>query len=325
MFLTVLAIIFCCYTTGECNIAIAEHTAVLLKYRNNVFYFLTEITIIFYCCTTGPQQLSPLFNSKPQEDAVVVETAKSGIEIYGFPEPSTLTLQRTDDGTDLMSSRRHSVQYTAGVSPFGVVNVTISDVVESDYTNYTLTVENGVGNALVHTFYLNEVSLYPLKSYHLGTDSEGEQLNIFVTVKSSHLGTDSQEGEQFNTTAIVIGVIAVLIIAGFIISVIFLSRKNRLLKERMNKNGEIQNEKPTLSRLKYQQLVYQDLGPNRLTSGDTGPYSNVSGGHVGNLRDTFTESSPPATNYVNVEMSSVTGNPQNKRITKQAYQDVQLK
>ena len=117
---------------------------------------------------SGPQQLSPLFNSKPQVDAVVGETTKFGIEIYGFPEPSTLTLQKTDDDTNLMSSRRHLVEYTAGVSPFGVVNVTISDVVESDYTNYTLTVENGVGNALVHTFYLNEGLLkYTSLHYYL--------------------------------------------------------------------------------------------------------------------------------------------------------------
>ena len=105
---------------------------------------------------SGPQQLSPLFNSKPQVDAVIRETAKFGIEIYGFPEPSTLTLEKTDDDTDLMTSPRHSVQYTAGVAPFGVVNVTISDVVETDYTKYTLTVDNGVGNALNYTFYLNE-------------------------------------------------------------------------------------------------------------------------------------------------------------------------
>ena len=104
-----------------------------------------------------------MFNSKPQVDAVIRETAKFGIEIYGFPEPSTLTLQRTDDGTDLMSSPRHSVQYTAGVAPFGVVNVTISDLVQADYTNYTLTVDNGVGNALNYTFYLNEGETLTLK------------------------------------------------------------------------------------------------------------------------------------------------------------------
>ncbi|KAK3728897.1 hypothetical protein RRG08_017610 [Elysia crispata] len=104
----------------------------------------------------GPQQLSRLFNSKLQANADITETAKFGKEIYGFPELSTLTVQRTDDATNLMSSRRHSVEYTAGVSPFGVVNVTIFDLVETDYTNYTQTVDNGVGNALVYTFYLNE-------------------------------------------------------------------------------------------------------------------------------------------------------------------------
>ena len=111
--------------------------------------------------TSGPQQLSPLFKSQPQVDAVIREAAKLSIEIYGFPEPRTLTLQRTDDRTNLTSSSRHSVEYTAGVSPFGVVNVTISDVVEADYTNYTLTVDNGVGNALVYSFYLNEGETLP--------------------------------------------------------------------------------------------------------------------------------------------------------------------
>ena len=46
---------------------------------------------------------------------------------------------------------------------------------------------------------------------------------------------------------------------------------------------------------------------------------------MGNLRDTFTVSSPPATNYFNVDMSILTGNPQHKRVIKQAYQDVELK
>ena len=103
-----------------------------------------------------PSTVSPLFNLKPKADAVIREDSKFGLEIYGFPEPSTLTLQRTDDDTNLTSSSRHSVEYTAGVSPLGVVNVTISDVVEADFTIYTLTVDNGVGNALIYTFYLNE-------------------------------------------------------------------------------------------------------------------------------------------------------------------------
>ncbi|KAK3706887.1 hypothetical protein RRG08_051290 [Elysia crispata] len=114
----------------------------------------TEISIGVRC----PQQLSPLFNSKPQVDAAIREAAKFGIEIYGFLEPSTLTLQRTDDDRNLITSPRQSVEYTADVALFGVVNVTISDVVETDYTNYTLTVDNGLGNALNYTFYLNEGS-----------------------------------------------------------------------------------------------------------------------------------------------------------------------
>ena len=105
---------------------------------------------------SGPQQLSLLFNSKPQVDAALGETAKFGLEIYGFPEPITLTLQKTDVGTNLYPRLCHSVEYTAGVAPFGVVNVTISDIVEADYTNYSLTVDNGVGNALIYTFYLNK-------------------------------------------------------------------------------------------------------------------------------------------------------------------------
>ena len=98
-----------------------------------------------------------MFNSKPQVDTVTGENAKFDIQIYGFPEPSTLTLQKTEDVTNLTYSPRHTLKYTAGVAPFGVVNVTISsDVVEADYTNYTLTVDNGVGSALIYTVYLNK-------------------------------------------------------------------------------------------------------------------------------------------------------------------------
>ena len=49
---------------------------------------------------------------------------------------------------------RHSVQYRAGVLPFGVVTVTIPDVAEADVTNYTLTVDNGVGEPLNKNFSL---------------------------------------------------------------------------------------------------------------------------------------------------------------------------
>ena len=81
---------------------------------------------------------------------------------------------------------------------------------------------------------------------------------------------------------------------------------------------DISATSPVLASLPPTQGQYetiQDLEPNHLTSGDhgsSGPYSYIPGRQVGNLRDTFTVPSPPATNYVNVDMSSLMGNPQNK-------------
>ena len=46
------------------------------------------------------------------------------------------------------------MKYTAREAPFGVVNVIISDVIDIDYTNYTLTVDHGEGEALTYSFYL---------------------------------------------------------------------------------------------------------------------------------------------------------------------------
>ncbi|KAK3726419.1 hypothetical protein RRG08_006204 [Elysia crispata] len=259
----------------------------------------TKISIGVRC----PQQLSSLFNSKPQVDAAIRETAKLGIEIYGFPEPSTLTLQKTDDDTDLMSSPRHSVQYTAGVAPFGVVNVTISDVVEADYTNYTLTVDNGVGNALNYTFYLNEVDA------------------------SAHVESIVNKEDSLNISSIVIGVIAVVIIACLVVVIIFLLKKNQgLKKERLNFQYKFSLAKFTSGTAQYETIqdmattsgtynsitrldveplnVYQHLEPNHLTSGDLGscgPYSNVTVQHGKKLRN-------PAITYANVDMSSLKGN-----------------
>ncbi|KAK3802645.1 hypothetical protein RRG08_041343 [Elysia crispata] len=64
--------------------------------------------------------------------------------------------QRADDDTNLTPSPLYSVEYTVSVAPFGVVKVTISVLVKADNTNYTLKVENGVGNAPIYTFLLNE-------------------------------------------------------------------------------------------------------------------------------------------------------------------------
>ena len=67
--------------------------------------------------------------------------------------------------------------------------------------------------------------------------------------------------------------------------------------------------------------VYQDLERNHLTSSDLGScesYSNIPGQHG----ETFTS---PAIAYANVDMSSTKGNSQNKKVTKQAYQNVEMK
>ena len=51
------------------------------------------------------------------------------------------------------------MKYTAREAPFGFVNVTISDVIDTDFTNYTLTVDNGEGEALTYSFYLYDGKL----------------------------------------------------------------------------------------------------------------------------------------------------------------------
>ena len=81
------------------------------------------------------------------------------LEIYGFPEPRALTLLKVVDSVDVTSSPRHSVKYTAIEAPFGFVNVTISDVIDIDFINYTLTVDKGEGEALTYSFYLYEGKL----------------------------------------------------------------------------------------------------------------------------------------------------------------------
>ena len=105
---------------------------------------------------SGPQQFSPTFDLTHAVDVATGENAHVGIEIYGFPEPKTLILLRMLDSKDLTSSVRHSVRYTASEAPFGFVNVTFSDLLDTDLTNYTLIVDNGEGAALTYTFYLNE-------------------------------------------------------------------------------------------------------------------------------------------------------------------------
>ncbi|GFN93543.1 fibroblast growth factor receptor 3, partial [Plakobranchus ocellatus] len=103
-----------------------------------------------------PQQLALNINQPEAVKVVLAETAKVGVEIYGYPTPHLLTLMRTRYNTNLTGSARHLIEYSPGQAPFGFVNVIISDVVEEDFTNYTIAVDNGVGDPLVYTFYLVE-------------------------------------------------------------------------------------------------------------------------------------------------------------------------
>ena len=86
--------------------------------------------------------------------SAVGETAHIDLEIYGFPEPRALTLLKVVESVDVTSSPRHSVKYTAREAPIGLISVTIFDVIKADFTNYTLTVDNGEGEALTYSFYL---------------------------------------------------------------------------------------------------------------------------------------------------------------------------
>ena len=104
--------------------------------------------------TPGPQRFLPTFDPPPGVSVAIGETAQINLEIYGFPEPRAPTLTRLIDSTDLTLSPRHSVRYTAREAPLGFVNITISDIVETDFTNYILIVDNGEGEALTYMFYL---------------------------------------------------------------------------------------------------------------------------------------------------------------------------
>ena len=102
----------------------------------------------------GPPQLSQSFTPPAVVDVIVGETVHTQIELYGFPEPTTLLLQTMKDTTNLTSSRRHVVNYTGKSPPFGLVRVTFSDSVMLDVANYSLTISNGVRD-LVYSFFLN--------------------------------------------------------------------------------------------------------------------------------------------------------------------------
>ncbi|GFO46621.1 hypothetical protein PoB_007312600, partial [Plakobranchus ocellatus] len=109
----------------------------------------------------GSQQLVSNISQPDTVEVAQGETAELNLEIYGYPTPQLLTLMRTTDNTNVTGSTRHHIKYLPYQAPFGCVKVSISDVTIEDFTNYTITVDNGEANeshALEHSFCLMEVN-----------------------------------------------------------------------------------------------------------------------------------------------------------------------
>ncbi|GFO08860.1 transposable element p transposase [Plakobranchus ocellatus] len=154
--------------------------------QNNQDVTINEIIVGVKC----PQQLASNTSQPETGEVVVGETVQLGLEIYGYPTPHLLTLMRARDGTNLTGSARHLIEFSLRQAPFGVVNVTISDVVEEDFTNYTIIVDNGEGEPLLYPFYLLKIE---------------------------------QEERKDNTVAIAVGVtIAVVVALGIVVILVVL-------------------------------------------------------------------------------------------------------
>ena len=117
-------------------------------------YVYFRLSIFNFPLGSGPQRLTQSVNQTQYVDAPIGQTARITTEIFGFPAPNALELVRLSDNEILASSSRHSVTYTAGEAPLGLVTVAVSGVTETDISNYTVTVDNGVEDPLTYTFYL---------------------------------------------------------------------------------------------------------------------------------------------------------------------------
>ncbi|GFO27332.1 neural cell adhesion molecule 1 [Plakobranchus ocellatus] len=108
-----------------------------------------------------PMQLTANISQPKTVETSLGETAELDLEIYGYPAPHQLTLMRTTDNTNLTGSARHLIEYSPGQAPFGFVNVTISDVIEADFSSYIIIADNGESNdngikMLMYRFYFGE-------------------------------------------------------------------------------------------------------------------------------------------------------------------------
>ncbi|GFO46642.1 hypothetical protein PoB_007314700 [Plakobranchus ocellatus] len=134
-----------------------------------------------YVCT-GPQHLAPNISQPEIVEVAVEETAELGLEIYGYPAPQLLTLIKTTDNTNLTGSARHLIEYSPSHAPFGLVNMTIFFVEEEDFTNYTITVDNGEGDPLVYPFNLIKVKATEKARETEQGGSEDDTVAIAVSV-----------------------------------------------------------------------------------------------------------------------------------------------
>ncbi|GFR59999.1 hemicentin-2 [Elysia marginata] len=164
-----------------------------------------EISVFVNC----PQQLNQSFEQLSYFDAVIGQNAKIRIDVYGFPEPKELTLRKMGDDIDLASSPRHKLEYTADVAPFGFVSVIIFDVAETDFTTFTLTIDNDVGDPLSHSFSLNQIQAQPGQKEEENEDT----------------------GPSVNIAAVIIGVVAAVLVAAAFVVIVYLVRKNHLLRQ----------------------------------------------------------------------------------------------
>ncbi|GFO08713.1 Down syndrome cell adhesion molecule [Plakobranchus ocellatus] len=169
--------------------------------QNNQGVTTNEITVGVKC----PQQLISNINQPGAIEIFLGETAELNLEIYGYPTPQLLTLMQTRDNINLTGSASHLIEYSPGQAPFGLVNVIIFDVEEEDYTNYTITVNNGVGDALVYPFYLEKVK---------------------ATVKP-----EKQDGSENDNVGVVVGVtVAVVVVLVISVILVILVRRYRIAR-----------------------------------------------------------------------------------------------
>ncbi|GFO08835.1 protein amalgam-like protein [Plakobranchus ocellatus] len=163
------------------------------------------ITMGIFVGVKCSQQLATIISQPKTVDLSLGETAELGLKIYGYPPPHLVTLLRTRDNTNLTGSARHLIEYSPRQAPFGFVNVTISDVVEEDFTNYTITVDNG-------------------------EDDENETMILVYRFRLVEFNAEQRESKENTTITVVVVVLVVVVIAVIFAALVLRFRGRRQLK-----------------------------------------------------------------------------------------------